>query len=901
MKLIFQLRFATQAGQSIRLTGNHELLGSGDLARAIPMESDGGEFCRATVELRGRAPDAEIAYNYVVRNSGGSAVQDWGSDRTINPAMLNAKEAVLIDAWNDAGFVENVFYTAPFQEVFLNQKPAAVRSARPRRVTHLFKAKAPILAAGQTLCLIGSAPALGGWNTEHPVLMSRKTGEPFFTVAMDLSGESMPIAYKYGVWDADAGRWVRFEDGADRNMVEGAAEGRLVILHDGFARLAAPTWRGAGVAIPVFSLRSEGSFGVGEFSDLMPLADWAERTGLRLIQILPVNDTTATHTWRDCYPYSAVSAFAMHPMYINLARVAGARHAALLEQLEPERRRLNAPDSLDYEGVMKAKLGALRELFAAEGARTLESAGYREFFEENSDWLAPYAAFCLLRDRYGTADFAAWPEHQKCSTETIAELADGEAARGEWGFHCFIQYHLHRQLAEARDYARKRGVVLKGDLAIGVSRCSADVWQAPELYHTEMQAGAPPDAFAEKGQNWGFPTYNWVRMEQDGFLWWRRRLRRMARYFDAYRIDHILGFFRIWSIPADAVDGVMGRFVPALPVSVSEFGAREIPFDRRRYVQPYITGDILRGLFGSGHQRVRKEFLEADRSANYTLREEFRTQRQVKRHFGALEDTARNRRTRQGLFDLIANVILFEAEGSHGEKFHFRWEMEKTASFRQLDEDTQRKLKDLYNDYFNRRQDRFWESQAMEKLPALKRATDMLVCGEDLGMVPACVPGTMRRLAILSLEVQRMPPKGHSQGFSSPKNAPYLSVVTPGTHDMTTVRGWWEEDAKATARFYHEELGESGEPPKTCEPRIVRAILRQHLASPAMWSILQLQDLLGMDAKLRRANPADERINVPSDPKHYWQYRMHLTLEALNKADAFNEALREEVRRGGRA
>jgi 4-alpha-glucanotransferase len=252
-------------------------------------------------------------------------------------------------------------------------------------------------------------------------------------------------------------------------------------------------------------------------------------------------------------------------------------------------------------------------------------------------------------------------------------------------------------------------------------------------------------------------------------------------------------------------------------------------------------------------------------------------------------------KTKIGLFDLISNVILLEAAG----ELHFRFAMEQTSSFKNLPAETQGKLRELYVDYFFRRQDDFWKREAMQKLPALKRVTDMLICGEDLGLVPACVPEVMRDLGFLSLEIQRMP-KALGQEFSSPSDAPYLSVITPATHDMSTLRGWWEENRELMQKFFNQELGLPGEAPAAAEPWIVQSIVRQHLASPAMWSIFQWQDLLGMDGSLRRENVAAERINVPANPNFYWRYRLHLTLERMLQADGFNALLKEMLAISGR-
>jgi 4-alpha-glucanotransferase len=896
MKLIFRLRFHTQVGQSLFLSGNHELLGGGRSDRAVPLHYLNADFWQATLHLPGDAiPKTAITYDYVLRNVNGSTVQDWGNDRIIHPSSFKQDEILIIDSWNYAGAAENAFYTEPFKTVLLQPNRTEVRLPAKPTATHTFTVKAPLLLKGQTLCLTGSCATLTNWSATAPLLLNRIGGEDFLSVDVDLGREAFPIQYKYGVYDVEHEKFIRFEDGENRILNDLVAPNKHTLVNDGFVRLPADTWKGSGVAIPVFSLRSENSFGVGEFADLKLLADWSKRVGLKLIQILPINDTCATHTWLDSYPYAAVSAFALHPLYLNLNQLVAGKKKSLPKTLEAERKRLNALDAVDYEAVMLAKLKFVRNIFQMQKEEAFASRDYQEFFTQNQHWLGPYAAFCALRDKFGTADFNLWPAHRVYRGKEITALWEKDSViRDEIELNYFIQFHLHLQLREAAQYMHDQGLILKGDIAIGVYRHGADVWQQPELFHTDMSAGAPPDAFAAKGQNWGFPTYNWARMKQDGFAWWKQRFEQMSAYFDAFRIDHILGFFRIWSSPAHAVEGILGYFVPAIPVKLEEFRQRGIHFDHGRYVKPFINEKVLQEIFGADAEKVKREFLVPNPGGDYFLKLEFATQRQVENHFAKLETGAQNRKLKEGLFDLISNVILFEADKSGGREFHFRLAMPDTLSFKSLDPETQIKLKELYVDYFYRRQDDFWMQEALQKLPALKRVTNMLICGEDLGMVPACVPVLMKDLGLLSLEIQRMP-KAMGMEFSRPADAPYLSVVTPGTHDMSTIRGWWEEDRKLTQKFFQLALQMPGDVPPHCETWINEAVVQQHLASPAMWSIFQLQDLLGMDGQLRRKDIDAERINVPANPKNYWRYRMHLTLEELLKADAFNERLNKLI------
>ena len=897
MKIHFYLRFHTQFGQSLFVSGNCSELGNSDLEQAVPLQYLDNEFWHGSYEID-TSSLTKLSYKYLLRNQDGFSVIEWGDDRYFEIAATNGLDEIqVVDTWNHAGEFENVFYSDPYQSVLLKRGDVGEKLKTPKQYSHIFKVKAPLLKKNEVLCISGAGSQLGDWDTENLTLLKRENG--WWSVRLSLPPESFPLSYKYGVYNTKNESFVRFEDGANRSLF-GVASRELTIIHDGFVHLPNNTWKGAGVAIPVFSLRSKESFGVGEFTDLQLLVDWASKTEMKLIQILPVNDTTATHTWQDSYPYAAISAFALHPIYLNMEEVAGKKYASLIKPLKSKQKELNELADVDYEEVLKIKLATFRELFLLMKEAFLEDADFQEFFTNNRHWLVPYAAFSYLRDKNATPDFNQWKVYGTYNKLFIEKYVSPKAKHyDEIAFHYFMQYHLHLQLKTAVDYAHKKGIIIKGDIPIGIYRYGVDAWMEPSLYHMDMQAGAPPDDFAIHGQNWGFPTYNWDQMAKDGFKWWYKRFVHMSNYFDAFRIDHILGFFRIWSIPTSATEGIMGRFVPASPVHINEFAQKGISFDHYRLCSPFINNAVLWELFGPNNDKF-KEFLSDIGNGHYELKPEFSTQRQIEDHFSALESTDELAKLKQGLMDLVSNVILFEEANSNAQQFHFRFNIEGTSSFRYLDGNTQARLKELYIDYFFRRQDDFWMKEAMKKLPALKRSTNMLICGEDLGMVPSCVPSVMEQLGILSLEIQRMP-KATETEFFNPAYAPYLSVVTPSTHDMSTIRGWWEEDRIKTQRFYNRELGQWGEAPAFCEPWINKSILLQHLYSPAMWSIFQLQDLLGMSETIRRENPHDERINIPANPKHYWRYRMHLTLEDLLKEKSFNTELEEYIAASGRA
>ncbi|MDX2049132.1 MAG: 4-alpha-glucanotransferase [Chitinophagaceae bacterium] len=901
MKVHFFVRFHTKQGQTLLMSGNTPTLGDDTTEAAIPMNYFNEEFWQYTWVLPVDAaglPDV-LQYHYILKNPGGEIVHEWGDDRAIELTGITSEETQIIDTWNHAGEYENVFSLAPFMDVLLEEKKTAAKKKAAKNFTHSFKVKSPLLMENEVICLIGGSKALSSWNSSDALLMVKQGN--WWTVNVNLTKDQFPIAYKYGVYNTKYKQFVQYEGGNNRILHDSNGTKKITILHDGFAHLPNNFWRAAGINIPVFSLRSQKSFGVGEFTDLKLLIDWAGSIGLKMIQILPVNDTTSTHTWTDTYPYSAISAFALHPLYLNLEKVAGKKYAGLIKPLKKKQKQLNSLKDIDYEQVLKFKFRAIDELYHAQEKEVFEDEGYKDFFDKNKYWLVPYAAYSYLRDKNGTPDFSQWKQHSIYDEKAIEKLVSPSQKHfDEIGVHYFAQYHLHLQLKEAHDYAHKKGIIVKGDIPIGVNRFGVDTWMEPELYHLDVQAGAPPDDFAVKGQNWSFPTYNWKKMREDGYAWWKTRFEQMSRYFDAFRIDHILGFFRIWSIPVDSVEGIMGHFVPAIPVHINEFNERHIWFNWHRYCRPHITDTVLWEMFGPNSEKF-KPFLVDHGDGTYSFKQEYSSQKQVEKHFEKLGHNEENERIKHGLYDLLSNVILIEDPDLNGGlHFHFRFGMEGTTSFRHLEWGTQQQLKELYVDYFFRRQDNFWMREAMQKLPALKRATKMLICGEDLGMVPHCVPDVMKQLGILSLEIQRMP-KNTQKEFFHPNDAPYMSVVTPSTHDMSTIRGWWEEDRAKTQRFYNHELGQFGEAPYFCEAWISKAILIQHLYSPAMWSVFLLQDMLGIDEKLRRENPHEERINVPANPKNYWKYRMHITLEELIKEKGFNSELQSYIKASGRA
>ncbi|UOG75066.1 4-alpha-glucanotransferase [Hymenobacter tibetensis] len=908
MILRFSLPFRTAWGQRLMVCGSEPSLGHWNPDQALPLRyhPDSGRWMHEI-----SVPDDQpgtIAYKYVlVDERDNSRQQEWGPNRTVAYDGRQFSQLVLEDFWRAPAEPENELFTAAFTRALFRRPAKTNTPASTARIADSvvrFQLEAPRVELGQQLCVLGSDAALGAWDGRKALVLT-DSAYPTWTAEVALEQPELAVRYKYGIWDPQEKKLVQLEAGDDR-VLEPFTERRTLRLRadDKFRYLS--TWRGAGVALPVFALRSNRGLGVGEFPDLKLLVDWAVSTGMKLVQILPINDTVATHTWVDSYPYAAISVFALHPQYLHLDAVAPLQDAAAQQEMETLRQQLNSLDFVDYEPVMQAKWKYIKQLYQQEKAAFLADPEFQAYYQEQRAWLKPYAAFSGLRDRFNTADFQQWPEEYR--TPALVDQLTQENAPDfdDFGVHFFTQFHLDKQLREAVEYARQHGVVLKGDLPIGIYRHSVDAWTQPELYHMHQQAGAPPDDFSTTGQNWRFPTYNWERMAEDGYAWWKQRMGQLARYFDALRIDHILGFFRIWEIPEHSVEGLLGHFSPALPLSQQEIQQRLGWFDYSRLCEPHIRWHTLQRIFHGQAQAVFDEFMEdAGAHGAIRLREHVRTQRQVEAVFQ--EKTTADptnadhyKWLRTGLYQLI-NDVLFVPDDLQPGHYHPRITLNKSNSFAELDEESRWRLYDgIYVDFFYHRHEGFWREQGLVKLPPVRYATDMLICGEDLGMVPESVPGVMKALGILGLNIQRMPSNPNTE-FGHPNDAPYLSVVSPGSHDMSTLRGWWEEDRQITQRFFETILGHHGEQaPYYCEAPVVREIVTQHLHSPAMWAIFPLQDLLAMSPELRRTNPQDEQINVPANPQHFWKYRMHLPLEELNYNFVFNNELKVIVEGSGR-
>ena len=882
MKLTFRIEYRTAWGESIGV------MLEGKENAPIMLGTNDGIFWEGYIEDTDAAAGVPITYRYGVFLDGQCSRRESGTMAHIFcPGKKRNCHYILNDAWKDLPEASYLYSSAFSGNYELKQAP---QSQATGNGDITFRALCPCLHhRKQVLAICGNHEKLGNWNASRAIVMEEIQANEWITT-LPAEGLQFPLEFKFIAVNAENGEVEEWETGNNHQLyLNDLRKGEIFYTKETEVQFASMDRKIAGTAIPVFSLRSEGSYGVGDFGDLKKFIDWAEQTHQKAVQILPINDTTITGTWIDSYPYNSISIYAFHPMYIDLRQLGKLKDKEAAAAYEEKRLKLNALPQIDYEGVNNAKREYIRLMFQQTGKKVLASAAFKKFFKENEHWLLPYAAFSHLRDQYGTPDFSQWPEHQTYDAKTIAAMCEPESECYEnIAYYYYIQYNLHIQLLEAGSYARQKGIILKGDIPIGISRNSVEAWIEPYYFNMNGQAGAPPDAFSANGQNWGFPTYNWDVMEQDNYLWWQRRFRKMAEYFTAYRIDHILGFFRIWEIPSHSVHGLLGQFVPALPMGMEEIQNFGLNFQKDFMTKPFINEDILSRLFGEKAGFVKETFLQHSHDDIWEMRPEFDTQRKVEAWFTDKKDEE-SVEIREKIYRLISNV-LFVPDRKNPSTYHPRITVQNDFIFERLNDQEKDAFNRLYNHYYYQRHNQFWYNEAMKKLPMLTQCTSMLVCGEDLGMVPDCVPWVMEQLQILSLEIQRMP-KNPQHEFGHLWEYPRRSVCTISTHDMATLRGWWEEDMELTSRYYNHVLGNWGEVPATAPAEICEEIVRQHLYSPSLLAILAFQDWLSMDADIRYPDANAERINVPANPRHYWRYRMHLTIEELMKSKNFNEKL----------
>ena len=890
MTVQFNIEYKAMFGEQIVVNIQTE---EGELK--LPLETTDGErwACDWCVE----SPEKSYTYYYSVEREGRAVKTEWLMIK--HQLDVNARKAAvytLYDHWK--AMPEDAFlYSSAFTDCINHQAPQEMKPETGSKIVRLI-VRAPQLRDGERLGVLGADKALGAWDVQKILPMTQHTYNEWVADIDATHLEDSHLEFKFVAF-RNAKNELLWENSMNRTVdLPEMKAGELVSYELDQAFFALYNRKLAGTQVPVFSLRTRKSAGIGDFGDLKTMIDFVASTGQKVLQLLPINDTTITHTWTDSYPYSCISVFAIHPQYADLHALPELKDAKARAEAEKTRAELNALDKIDYEKVNDFKINYLRQIFNQEGGKMMKTAEYKAFFQDAELWLVPYAQYSYLRDKNGTADFNQWPDHQVWDEAERKALADPKtAAYKNVAFFYFVQFVLDRQMQEAHEHAKAKGVILKGDIPIGVNRNGCDVWTEPKYFNLNGQAGAPPDDFSANGQNWGFPTYNWFEMLKDGCQWWNRRFKNMARYFDAYRIDHVLGFFRIWEIPVHSVHGLLGQFAPALAMSREEIESYGLHFQEDRFTRPFITDWVLDRVFHERAGEVKEKYLDRLDDERYQMKPEVDTQRKVEALFADATDE-KELWLRDGLYALISDV-LFVRDHTNPGVFHPRISAQLDFIYESLYDNDKAAFNRLYNDYFYRRNNQFWYQEAMKKLPKLVQATRMLVCAEDLGMVPDCVPWVMDELKILSLELQSMP-KDPSVKFGHLSRNPYRSVCTISSHDMPTLRMWWDENIQRTQEYYNTMLYRQGPAPHPLPGWLASDIISRHLTSPSMLCILSIQDWLATDEALRLPDADAERINIPANPKHYWRYRMHLNIEDLAADKRFVQSITEMISQSGR-
>lgn len=868
MKLKFSIHYNTSWGETLHVMIEYRSADGTAKQYDLTMLTDDGQlWTLETAALESRQhPVSEICYAYEVHDVDDKVLRREWDMVSRRYHFDSTKDYLFADQWRDMPLCyhlyTNAYATMTHRPVLDEVK--AVHLPLFRR-TLMFRVSAPQLKKGQAVAVCGSHPAIGSWNTSRYLRMEY-VGQHEWMLTVNALGMLFPLEYKYVIIDDTTHSFVQWEEGDNRVVSDDVADGNVQVLYGEQLRIREDEWRVAGVAVPVFSLRSDNSYGVGDFGDLRRFVDWAVATGMKVIQLLPVNDTTLTHRWGDSHPYNIVSWFALHPHYLDIDNLGSLKSEERMRAYHRQRQELNTLTYSDYEAVDRVKLTFVKEYIVDFGQQTFRSKDYQSFIKENNWWLKDYVAFCQKHNQAVEAD-------------TI----------------CFIQFHLHRQLKAAADYARSKGVSLKGDLPIGINAESVETNVHPEWFHIDMQTGVPPEPTFPNGQNWGFPTYNWSNKEL--VLMLRRRFRHMEQYFDALRMDHVLGYFRIWEIPAHAVHGVLGHFSPALPFTIGEIEYFGLPFRKELYTQPFINDRIIERTFGIHAQYVRENFLVPKAYGLYQLKPEYRTQRQVEQFFDGRNDE-HSVWIRDGLYRLISNVLFVE-DPQHADMYHPRIGVLSEPIYQSLSDEQKDAFLRLYNNFYYQRHNFFWGAQAIKHLTAILHDTRMLICAEDLGIMPDCVPPVLDQLRVFSLEIQSMP-KQQGEEFAHVDAYPKRSVCTISTHDMAPLRLWWEEHPERAQRYFITMLQKEGRAPQQLPAHLAEEIIARHLYSPSAWCVLQLQDWLAMEGTLRGKDVRSERINFPGDSYNRWQWRMHLTIDKLLTADRFNGKLKTMITRSRR-
>ena len=640
-----------------------------------------------------------------------------------------------------------------------------------------------------------------------------------------------------------------------------------------------------GVLIPVFSLRSELSCGCGEFLDLKPLADWCKKSGLNIIQLLPVNDTGD-----DASPYNALSAFALHPLFIRLDALpelkslsAGGKKgindsiAALRQSTEHQAR-------MEYKQVLDGKLTILFEIFQLAKADVSQNAVLTDWMKANP-WVREYAAFRTLKAQHNSQGWQSWRAEYRYGNADVVTRIWKDPVLGERAiFHAWVQWRLEAQFREVAEYISSLNIMLKGDIPIMMNEDSADVWAHNNVFQLEQRAGAPPDMFSTMGQNWGFPIYNWDYLSAHDYSWWRDRLRQADKFYHAYRIDHVLGFFRIWTIDKHHQEGLLGYFKPSIYISRNDLHGIGFDDGRIRWLaEPHVPGGRLHELFGMRSiEIIGRCFNRIGNEDLYLFKPEIRGEKNF-------ADIPLIDQERQHLLEMYRNRALISVDES---LFCTTWTFRNCDRYQNLTDSERWAFEELVAKRAKESEE-LWQKNGEKLLSFMLETVPMLTCAEDLGVVPDCVPLTLSNLGILGLKIPRWAREWNqnAQPYIKIEDYPFLSVCAPSVHDTSTLREWWEREQDKWGFWLAMQF--PGPCPDQYSVETARTIIARMLSAGSALCLFQIQDLFALENRYRVADATQERINIPGTvQKSNWSYRLPMTLESLIADENFSTTLK---------
>ncbi len=553
--------------------------------------------------------EQELCYKYCVLNQDGVIIREEAPNRKHYIRLNKCEEEInCYDQWiaEERG---KYLYSSAFEQFYPQTIKQETLPDRANVFRLQIQVSIPTLAPKFRPYLLGEEEELGAWRLNQALAL-RQVSPNTWSIELNYPKErqasSQPLIYKFLIKHEQTGAII-WEEGENRTFhTQSLPQDCPSVAHTGLSfripqgGIHKDRW--AGWVIPLFALRTPKDWGIGDFSSLKSAIRWSKDAQLKIIQLLPINETSFYYDWRDSYPYNAISVHALHPIYCDLNALGKLKKKKEQRDFEQKIRQLQTLKELDYPRVMALKKDFLWAYFQENKEEIWTNQKIDLFIKEQADWIIAYQYYCLLRDHiYPMKKISEWQGYEQYNAPKLEEAFSLEY-RDELRFYAFVQYLLHNQLKAVVRYAKRQNIILKGDIPIGVAPHSLDVWQEPKLFHQDRRVGAPPDSFAQEGQDWGFPSYNWDAMKQDNYAWWRKRLEHMAQYFDAYRIDHILGFFRIWTIPSASKKALEGYFSPSLPLQADEWQKLFAPYPiEKAFKQLFIEDLDQKGFY---HLRI---------------------------------------------------------------------------------------------------------------------------------------------------------------------------------------------------------------------------------------------------------------------------------------------------------